>query len=302
MQRNIFKFNSESLRNLQLIAADLPHAAFEEERISGRVTDRYRRELLQVPGVRKLILRINKDLRNTRESRGYLIIDGFYEHAADEQGDLRLPTALCSLAGIPFQLVMRLGLWQRLGVDSSIEPSKFGGVGYNPFHIDVVNSTRPPAYVCLFCIRNDPAGGGETIVSNLQRMVAELNDEDRQVLEQPIFREGKFYGISGAGEELNPFPILTPLTGYLWQVRYTGKMPLSTLSPVQQRVLMKADKILVKNQEVFRLSPGQLIIMNQLIVAHGRLSLGANQKDIPIQHRRYLRQTYLHPRRDMFLQ
>jgi hypothetical protein len=244
-------------------------------------------------GFRDLAAMLRQALSPRRSARGYAVIDGLLAPNAPADENLRLATAVGALAGTPFRVVDKWDLWQDVGVDLNAVPYRFGGIGDNPFHIDVVNATKPPDLFCLMCVRCDPAGGGHTILSNLQDAVAQLRPFEIEQLEQPVFREGRFFGMSGVGEELNPFPVLEPLPGDLWRVRFTAKMlPDMTDSPLK-RILQRFERILNSARECFLLKPGQLVMVNQLLVAHGRLALGPDQDRILAARRRYLRQTYI---------
>lgn len=123
-----------------------------------------RAQLKVLPEINPLLQRIERDLGNAPGARGFLIIDvsrfiinDFY---ATGLGVLIPLTALCGLVGTPFRVFERYNLWKPIIVDTNVAPQKANGVGYNPFHIDFVNSTSPPDYICLFCIKIDPAGGG----------------------------------------------------------------------------------------------------------------------------------------------
>jgi hypothetical protein len=195
--------------------------------------------------------------------------------------------------GQPFRVIDAGGLWQELGVDINAHPNRFRGIGHNPLHIDVVNSTHPPDYSVLFCVRQDPAGGGHTLISNLQRAVRHLSAAQVALLESTVFREGSFYGMSGVGVELNPFPVLQRTLRPPWLVRFTAKMIASMDEGPTKDALCALDRFLIEEQESFLLRPGQLLILNQRIVAHGRLPLGPGQDEMPQSETRYLRQTYV---------
>ena len=195
---------------------------------------------------------------------------------------------------MPFRVIDDGGLWQDIDVDLHVPAHRFRGTGHNPLHIDVVNSTDPPDYAVLCCIRADPAGGGQTLVSNLQRAVRLLPAHVVAQLQRPVFREGRFYGMSGVGEELNPFPVLERTEHPPWRVRFTGKMIPEMQPGLPRNAVIALAEALEEQQECFRLESGELLILNQRIVAHGRLPLGAGQQEIAPPLRRYLRQTYLH--------
>lgn len=229
----------------------------------------------------------------TSSGKGYLVLDGFFSDPDAELRFTRAATILMALFGRPFHMVRRFAVWESLGVDLAKEPFRGGGVGYQPFHIDGVNTTIPPDFLVLLCRRHDPLGGGETILSNLQSAVAQLDTADQDYLQQPIFEEGEFYDLDGVGEDYRPFPVLTRRSDGTWQARVTGKMLPSMPSGKSKDVLERLLAILQKEQEVIPLRSGQAVIVNQLMIAHGRLALGPGQEGLPSSERRDLRQAFL---------
>jgi TfdA family taurine catabolism dioxygenase TauD len=245
---------------------------------------------------------VAKETLNTiREASGYLVIDQLLPDPDNELQFTRAATILASLLGQPFHMSLRQALWEILGVNLAQEPYRFGGIGYNPLHIDGVNTTFPPDYLILLCRREDPAGGGASLLSNLQRAVEELDEYDRIYLQQPIFEEGQFYDLEGVGEEYRPFPVLHQFPDKMWRVRVTGKM-LPAMPPSQSKsVLERLLAILEKNKEIVHLRPGQALVVNQLLNAHGRLPLGEGQEKIPSSERRDYRQGFIRPDQFSFI-
>lgn len=207
---------------------------------------------------------------------------------------LEVPTALCTLFGTPFAMVGRLGLWQNLGVDLKKEPMRFGGIGYNPLHIDAVNTTSPPDIVALLCIRQDPLGGGVSLVSDHVAAAAALPKSVRDVLARPVYSEGKFFDMHGVGTEFNPFPIINVEHGNVLRVRFTAKMLPAMPDSPEKQAAVQLNEQLVRHQQEVLLKPGDLLLVNQHLLCHGRTPLGADQHLVPPDCRRRLLQTYLH--------
>lgn len=290
---NIFDLHSATTRALGELAATLPRPdQFTGESLHSAIVDTYREAVLEEPEIELLAYTMQTDLAPERDARGYIIIDGV--PLGDDDTNMAVPTALCSLAGQPFFMAKRLGFWQDLGVKLDAVPYRFAGTGVNPFHIDGVNTTRPPDYFTFYGLRTDPAGGGMSMVSNLQDMVEQLTPEERKYLQEPRYTEGRFEDMQGVGEEYNPFPVLEMAASGLWWVRYTGKMLPEMPESYDKELFTKIGDILYKNRETFMLKPGQLLITRQLLLAHGREELGPNQDQIPAHRRRYLRQSYIH--------
>src|SRR6266536_1972256 len=275
---NVIALDESAREALTEIATSAPDYKFGTDgELHMDFVDHARRRAAARSGLAAFASRARSELATGRAKPGYIVIDGLVDPDGDEELELRKATAACSLMGRPFRMIERLGFWQELGVNFAAEPFRFGGLGDNPLHIDGVNTTYPPDYLILLCFRKDPAGGGANLVASLQRMVDELSTEDREYLGQAIFREGKYFGVTGVGPELSPFPVIAPLHDGLWRVRITGKV-LPEMPPGPQREhLVKALELLAEEQLPVLLEPGQALVVNQVIMAHGREALGSNQ-------------------------
>lgn len=226
-------------------------------------------------------------------ARGYAILDIAPSLSAGQEGAIAVATAVCAMLGRPLRTITAAPFWKEAAVDLAKDENSFGGAGFLPLHIDHVNATMPPDITALLCLRPDPAGGGESIVSNMLRAAETLNAHEIEELSAPEFVEGAFYGLQGVGRELNPFPVLRTGEDGFWRVRYTAKL-LYTLKPGPKRdALVKFTELLDESAETYALAAGQLLLMNQRVVAHGRLPLGADQSAIPVDSRRLCRQGHV---------
>lgn len=176
---------------------------------------------------------------------------------------------------IPFQPFTRWPLWKELGTNLDADPSLSTGTGYNAFHMDLVNATRPPDYTTLLCIRPDPLGGGPSILSDARAAVSRLTETSRALLADKAFRYGSFYELSDVGEEHTPFPILDDEPADAGFVRFTTKMlagaGLDEAHADAARVLAAE---MVKGQVSFTLQRGDFLIVDQHRCVHGREPLG----------------------------
>lgn len=173
------------------------------------------------------------------------------------------------------------------------------GAGYNPLHIDVVNSTCPPDFAALLCIRPDPLGGGHSVVADLRCAVERFPEETLDLLRKPTYQDGEFFDLTGVGEEYSPFPILDGLPAGQGFVRFTAKM-LGERNPddphtVAARAL---ERELVAGQQRFRLERGDLVVVNQHLMCHGREALGPGQGGLPEDQRRLMLQIFLRSRNE----
>lgn len=222
-------------------------------------------------------------------SDGYLILDLGKDFDFKNNFNSTLTVILCGVLS-PFGIFEKFGLWKEIGVDLYKEPNRSSGVGYNPFHIDFVNTTIPPFYSILFCVREDPNGGGQTIVSNFHRAIQELSEEELKQLHKEIYTEGSFLGLKNVGIECNPFPILKTDSNGDIVIRFTSKMNSELNGDIT--LVNKIEELLIKNQSTFLLKKNQLVIFNQRAVCHGRLALNGKQENVNQSSRRLLIQTF----------
>ncbi|MFG3199832.1 TauD/TfdA family dioxygenase [Streptomyces sp. NPDC048208] len=206
----------------------------------------------------------------------------------------RLATAFASEMAVPFSPFPRWPLWKDIGVKVDKDPGKSSGIGYNAFHMDLVNATRPPEYTTLLCVRPDPAGGGPSILSNAHAAVARLSENSRALLAETAYHYGTFFDLHGVGEEYKPFPILDgsgPGEGF---VRFTAKMlERSQLGQAHAEAARELAEELVRGQVSFMLQPGDYLIVNQRRFLHGREALHSGQETVPVADRRLLLQLFL---------
>jgi hypothetical protein len=266
-------------RSAAWLVERLPEATLAGHRLDATVVGAFRRELAQMHP-------LGVEIQARLAEAGYVIV----ELPAVAMGDLRVATAVGCLAGWPLRVVGRWPLWIELGVDLDAEPHRFGGVGHNPLHIDLVNASAAPRYVCLLGLRCDPLGGGWSIVSDLRAAAARLSHEHRAVLMRPEFREGRFYDLHGVGRGLDAFAVLGSDDA---PIRFTAKMLLDMPQGPQTDALAALERELVANQHRFLLERGHLLIVDNHRMAHGREPLGRGQPNVPSSDRRLLRQTYL---------
>jgi Taurine catabolism dioxygenase TauD, TfdA family len=293
---NLFPITGNVAATIRQATADLPEPSLDS---GGRLADglhrRYQERLTACDETHDLRQAIDHGLTTTPKARGYLVLDCRELIAGASQAEtLKILTALLTLIGTPMRVFDDWDLWKPLGTNTEVPPERATGTGYNPLHIDVVNSTMPPAYSCLLCVREDPRGAGDSLVANLQEAVSGLSPEEVEYLKAPMYRDGNFYRLSGVGVEFNPFPVLEWQPDGLWMVRFTAKM-LPEMGPgPHQEALRALERLLMARQEQFLLGEGQLLIVNQRLVCHGRMPLGEGQSDLPPSERRALLQIFLH--------
>ncbi|MFI8433814.1 TauD/TfdA family dioxygenase [Streptomyces sp. NPDC079020] len=211
----------------------------------------------------------------------------------------RLATGFAAEVAIPFSPFPRWPLWKDIGVKVKKDPGKSSGIGYNAFHMDLVNASLPPDYTTLLCIRSDPLGGGPSILSDAHAAVAQLSENSRTLLAESAYHYGTFFDLFGVGEEYKPFPILDSSELDEGFIRFTAKMlSRSDLGQAHADAAKELAVELVRGQVSFALQPGDFLIVNQRRFLHGREALHDGQETVPVADRRLLLQLFLRARAD----
>ena len=292
---NALAIAGELAEGLRTATADLPEPALDDSgELAAPLRRRYRERVEGCAGIDTLRAAVERTLVTRAGASGYLVLDcrELLDGVGESQALTSL-TALLTLVGTPLRVFDDWDLWKPLGTSTEVAPERATGVGYNPLHIDVVNSTLPPDYACLLCMREDPRGGGNSLVASLQDAVAALDAEQVGYLSEPAYQDGRFYNLSGVGVEFNPFPVLQRRPDGLWMVRFSAKMLPEMAPGPHKEAVLALERLLVASQEEFLLGKDQLLIVNQRLVCHGRMALGEGQAELPPARRRLLRQVFL---------
>ncbi len=281
-----------------LIDLPLPRWDLDGAFLAKPTMERYRVELMATPQFEETIATLRHAL--TGEGGGYAVLRLGNLAKALGAGDdrfRRLATAFAAEVAIPFSPFPRWPLWKDIGVKVNKDPGKSSGVGYNAFHMDLVNVTRPPEYTSLLCVRTDPLGGGPSILSDAHAAVARLSEKSRALLAETAYHYGTFFDLNEVGEEYGPFPILDGSESGEGFVRFTAKMlERSELGQAQADAAGELAEELVRGQVSFMLQPGDYLIVNQRRFLHGREALHSGQETIPAPDRRLLLQLFLRAR------
>ncbi|MEV5440879.1 TauD/TfdA family dioxygenase [Streptomyces sp. NPDC052682] len=282
-----------------LIDLPLPPWELDGSFLAKSTMEEYRTELTAAPRFKETAATLRHAL--TGEYGGYAVLRLGNLAKALGAGDRfrRLATAFAAEVAVPFSPFPRWPLWKDIGVKVDKDPGKSSGIGYNAFHMDLVNATLPPDYTTLLCVRPDPLGGGPSILSEAHAAVARLSEASRALLAEPAYHYGTFFDLHGVGEEYKPFPILDgsdPGDGF---VRFTAKMlERSELGQAHADAARELAAELVRGQVSFMLQPGDYLIVNQRRFLHGREALHSGQETVPVSQRRLLLQLFLRARTD----
>jgi hypothetical protein len=184
------------------------------------------------------------------------------------------------------EIFTHLPLWRNIGVNLEKEVDRSEGTGESPLHMDFVNAEKPPDYVVLLCIRDDPLGGGASTLASIADATSALSPAERHILEQSIFIDGKVVDLNNVGSDINPFAVFDPDSPYPY--RYTSQLLKQPLPFDANAALRRLQTELERRRLTFRLSPGQALIIDQHRYVHGKLSLGDGQSTIPPDSHRLL--------------
>ncbi|MGA6171354.1 TauD/TfdA family dioxygenase [Streptomyces sp. NPDC012600] len=276
------------------IARTLPAWSVDGSFLTGTTIERYRDGLVSAPlfdGVRDALL---STLNNA--AGGYAVVRLGRIAQALGVGDqfLRLATAILAEVAIPFQPFRRWPLWKSIGTDLGAKPGLSTGVGYNAFHMDLVNATEPPDYTTLLCVRPDPLGEGASILSHAREAVSRLAPFSRGLLRDTAYTYGGFFELSDVGEKYTPFPVLDGQPEDRGFVRFTAKMLAeSGLDEEHAYAARELARQMVAGQVSYTLQRGDLLILDQHRWVHGRLPLGDGQHRVTPGNRRLLLQLFL---------
>ncbi|WP_406486415.1 TauD/TfdA family dioxygenase [Streptomyces sp. NBC_01563] len=198
-------------------------------------------------------------------------------------GDEELQVAgagVLAALGCPF-FSIRQGngrLWIGQETSEAKEAASFGGTGAQTLHIDAPNVEQVPEYTSLLVLRGDPAGGGVSLLGDLRAAVARLDETDREALREPVFFEGQAENLSGVGAPRMPFPVLEDdQDGQPAWVRWAGKMLRDPRNTGRTAVLERFAAALAQTTVAVTLGRGQLLVIDQRRMAHGRTALGPQQ-------------------------
>ncbi|MFG2416675.1 TauD/TfdA family dioxygenase [Streptomyces goshikiensis] len=280
-----------------LIDRSLPPWELDGSFLTQSTMEKYRTRLTAAPQFEETATALRHAL--TWEGGGYavLCLGNLAKALGTGVRFRRLLTAFAAEVAVPFSPFPRWPLWKDIGVKVDKDPGKSSGIGYNAFHMDLVNATLPPDYTTLLCVRPDPLGGGPSILSDAHAAVARLSENSRGLLAEAAYHYGTFFDLHGVGEEYKPFPILDgsdPGEGF---VRFTAKMlERSQLSQGHADAARELAEELVRGQVAFMLQPGDYLIVNQRRFLHGREALNSGQDAVPVAERRLLLQLFLRAR------
>jgi hypothetical protein len=237
------------------------------------------RAALTEPDGDALVAKLREHLAREGNGSGWAVVA--LPARLDDDG-LRVTAAgVLALLGRPFNSIDQDGrLW--IGGPSSPErdPRSFGGYGAQGLHVDAPNVQHVPDYTCLLVQQPDPAGGGQSLLGDLQAAMADTTEADREVLRRYAFFEGRADGLRGVGAPLLPFPVLDDAQGgpRPW-IRWAAKLLDDARNAAHLAVLRRFAAAVEAHTLTVELGRGQLLIVDQQRIAHGRAALGSAHAD-----------------------
>ena len=244
------------------------------------------REILDGPAGRAVAARLAALAGRGQEGPGWAVM----RMPADlDDGQLqRAGAGLLAALGRPFFSIRDGGrLWIGGETSAAKDPASFGGAGRQGMHIDAPNVERVPDYTSLLVLRQDPAGGGQSLAGDLHAALAALSGADRDELAEPAYFEGRAEGLQGTGAPRMPFPVLDASgDGRPW-IRWAAKMVGDPRNYAHAAVLARYAAALEDHAATVALDRGCLLVLDQQRAAHGRTALGS-QEGLPDGTRRLL--------------
>ncbi|MDI3417965.1 DUF7848 domain-containing protein [Streptomyces luteolus] len=266
-------------------AEALPAPAFTDGLLAPAEAEAYERGLRELPDALELACQCREFL-DDEDGEGFVVLRmaGFREACRTSDDFLKAVTALLTLIATPLRAIDDRELWFPLD----------GTGGYVPLHLDLPNSTWPPDYVALLCVRPDRWGGGRSLVSQARRAVARLDDSDAELLTHQRYECGPLDGLKGVGVEWRRFPVIDGMATRGGYVRVAPDM-LADADPEDPYVKSAhaLTRELIVGQRELSLNSGDLLIVNQHLTSHGRAPLGDEQEAVPEDERQLILKSFL---------
>lgn len=140
--------------------------------------------------------------------------------------------------------------------------ASYAGTGEFARHTDI-SYGNPPRYLAIFCISPDRLGGGQSLIVDSRRVVAELTDAERLFLERTNFE----FPPPPHVKDVQPF--VGPVLSADGRVRFRFDLSNADLPGPVKRFSELADK----HTEVVTLEPGTLYVFDNHRFLHGRTEI-----------------------------
>ncbi len=131
-------------------------------------------------------------------------------------------------------------------------------------HTDLTYVKNPPRWLLTLCVEPDEGGGGLTVLTDCKPAWAALAEDERAILEQPIF---SFENAPNTGEGIcENVAIHEPASPERWRVRSDTLICPAECDAAMKRFTQELEERAVQ----FLMNAGDLLIIDNYRILHGR--------------------------------
>jgi L-asparagine oxygenase len=153
-------------------------------------------------------------------------------------------------------------------------------------HTELLNYPQRPAALAILCLRAGSGPPSPNLFCDLARVWDHLDDEDRSLLQHPQF------GLAPLGEEGGDLVDLRPMvTWRRGQPRFAYTEGTRGATAAHAEVLARLTDCIAETTVEITLSPGDLVLVDNLHMLHGRQPLAPLRRD---GTDRWLQRCYVH--------
>lgn len=230
-------------------------------------------------------------IRETLQNDGFVVVKFDVTQLEKSYAAFRT-TQLLSLLGKPIRVFQNEpSHWRRVDVDLDRPENRSRGAGELALHMDFVNAEFPPDFVCLLCMTADPFGEGQSIISNFTHIENELSEKCVKLLKRPVFTDGRVENLSNIGSDANPFSVFPNVEKQFF--RYTTNLTQNVWDAELLEALEQLNLKLRQRAITFILEAGELLIVDQRQVLHGRKPVGMGQETLAPSQRRLVLHSFI---------
>jgi len=144
-----------------------------------------------------------------------------------------------------------------------------------PLHTDVSYVPHPPRFMLLLCVHPAPEGGGLNLLADCNKALERLDERDREIISQKAFN---FLYPPNCGEgQSEPFAIIE---NCLWRYKYSSMDFPAHAAPAVERF----NQLLMDVSTRLLLERGELLIVDNHRIAHGRTAFNHCHHQLPTRH------------------
>lgn len=165
----------------------------------------------------------------------------------------------------------------RIGADKITPEEKpaYFTSNFFPLHTDVSYVPTPPEFMLLHCAHPDPGGGGVTLLADCDEAAALISAQDRAMLSQQVFKF--LYPPNCPVGESDTHAICAP---QLWRFKHAAMC----IPHFAESAVANFHRALEQVSVTFFLERGDLLIVDNYRIAHGRTAFNPAPHDGPGRH------------------